>query len=90
MPRTVTLILTAEQEAFLAAQVEGGDFASIEEVAQQLIEDAIFAREEAASDLTWLKPLVDEGLASLKEGEVITLDELRVRNRALLASLGAS
>jgi antitoxin ParD1/3/4 len=80
-----TLILTHEQEAALAAKVAKGDFASVEEAARQILDDALFLQELDESDISWMKPLVDEGLAS---GEPVSLDEHRAQVRAHLVARG--
>jgi antitoxin ParD1/3/4 len=84
----MSITLTPEQEAWLKAHVVNGDFASIEEAARQLIDDRI--SEIAADDnddMAWAKPLVDEARAAIARGEVMTLEEHRVRNAERLAAL---
>ena len=88
----MTITLTPEQESWIKAHVATGEFASIEQAARQLIDDRIaeLAQDEGdePDDMAWAKPLVDEGLAALERGEVITLEEHRARNAARLAALG--
>jgi antitoxin ParD1/3/4 len=85
---TIFLSLTPEQQAWLDAHVARGDFASVEEAARQLIEERIAAREaEENDDLAWAKPYVDEALAEVERGDVLTLEEHRARNAARLAAL---
>ena len=87
----MTITLTPKQEAWIKAHVASGEFASIEDAARQLIDDRIaelaLGEGDEPDDLAWAKPLVDEGLAALERGEVITLDEHRARNKARLAAL---
>lgn len=87
MPRTLTLTLTPEQEAFLAAQVAGDEAISLEDAARQLIDDAILEQQSASDDFAWIKPLIAEADASLKRGEGMTLEESRKLRRAHLAAL---
>jgi antitoxin ParD1/3/4 len=47
----------------------------------------IAERELEEDDLAWAKPLVDEGLAALERGEVMSLEEHKARNAARLAAL---
>jgi antitoxin ParD1/3/4 len=83
----MTISLTPEQQAWINARIERGEFASIEEAVQQLIEERIGERElEEIDDMAWAKPLVDEALAEVERGEFITLEEHRARNAARLAA----
>lgn len=83
----MTITLKPEQEAWLKAHVATGEFVSIEEAARQLIDERIADRESDNDDLSWAKPLVDEGLAALDRGEFISLEEHKARNAARLAAL---
>jgi antitoxin ParD1/3/4 len=79
--------LTADQQAWLKAHVERGEFSSIDEAARQLIDERIAEREIEDDDLAWAKPYVDEARAAVARGEVLTLDTYRARNAARLAAL---
>jgi antitoxin ParD1/3/4 len=83
----MTITLTAEIEARLAALVRSGAFASVEAAARALLTERLAEREFEADDLAWAKPLVDEGLAALERGEFISLEEHKARNTARLAAL---
>ena len=84
----MSISLTPEQQASLAALVERGEFGSIEEAARQLIDERIAERmAEESDDLAWAKPYVDEALAEVARGEVMTLEEHQPRNAARLAAL---
>ena len=83
----MTITLTPAQEAWLQSHVESGTFASIEAAARQLIDERIAEREREADDLAWAKPLVNEGLAALERGEIMSLEEHKARNAARLAAL---
>src|SRR6266478_516243 len=84
----MSITLTPEQQAWLRAHVERGDFASIEDAVRQLIDKRIaeIAAEEN-DDLKWAKPYVDEALAKVARGDVITLEEHEARNDARLAAM---
>jgi antitoxin ParD1/3/4 len=83
----MTISLTSEQQDWINARIERGEFASIEEAVQRLIEERICERElEEIDYLAWAKPLVDEALAEVARGEYITLDEHRARNASRLAA----
>ena len=85
--KDMPITLTPEQEDWCKAHVARGDFASVEEAARQLIDERIAERELENDDLSWAKPLVDEGLAALDRGDFITLEEHKARNAARLAAL---
>ncbi len=81
----MTITLTPEQQEWIAAHVAQGDFPSVEEAVRQLIDERIAELElDASDDLAWAKPYVDEGLAALERGEVLTLEEHKARNAARL------
>jgi antitoxin ParD1/3/4 len=73
---TVTVTLTPEQEAWLAARVAKGDFASSEAAVRQLLDASMadYAKIEH-DDLAWAKLYVDEAIAQVESGEVVTLEE---------------
>jgi antitoxin ParD1/3/4 len=84
----MTTALTAEQQVWLEAYVACGDFPSIEDAARQLLDERLAERAaEEEDDLSWAKPYVDEALAAVARGEVMTLDEHKRRNAARLAAL---
>ena len=84
----MTITLTSQQKAWIDARVARGDYASVEDAARFLIDAAILDLSMLeGDDLAWAKPLVDEALAEVERGEVMTLDEHRARNRARLATL---
>ena len=84
----MTISLTPEQQAWIAAHVARGDFSSIEDAVRQLIDERIAERAaQVSDDLAWAKPYVDEALAEVERGEFLTLDEHRARNAARLVAL---
>jgi antitoxin ParD1/3/4 len=84
--KSMSITLTPEQQAWLRAHVERGDFASIEDAMRQLIAE-IAAQE--GDDLAWAKPYVEEALADVARGDVMTLEEHEARNDARLAAMQA-
>jgi hypothetical protein len=55
---------------------------------RQLIDEALVERALGESDdMEWAKPYVDEALAQVKRGEVITREEHEARNEARLAAM---
>ena len=90
MTVTVTVTLTPEQEAWLAARVAKGDFASPEAAVRRLLDASMadYANIEQ-DDLAWAKPYVDEAIAQVERGEVLTLEEHNARIDALMAKLTA-
>ena len=84
----MTINLNPEQEARIKTRVAVGDFPSVEEAARQLIDEALVERAlEESDDMVWAKPYVDEALAQVERGEVITLEEHEARNDARLAAM---
>ena len=84
----MVITLHPDQEARLKTRVASGDFASIDEAARQLINEALAERAlEESDDMAWAKPYVDEALAEVARGEEITLEEHKARNAARLAAL---
>jgi antitoxin ParD1/3/4 len=84
----MTITLDPDQEAWLEARVASGDFASVEEAARRLIAERIaeLALEEN-DDMAWAKPYVDEALAEVERGEVISFEEHEARNDARLSRM---
>ena len=84
----MTISLTPEQQAWLTAHVARGDFPSIEVAVRQLIDERIAERvAEESDDLAWTKPDVDEALAEVAKGNVLTLEEHEARMDALPISM---
>ena len=86
--KAMMITLDPDQEARLKTRVASGDFASVEEAARQLIDEALVERAlEENDDMAWAKPYVDEALAEVARGEEITVEEHKARNAARLAAL---
>lgn len=84
----MTITLDPEQEARIKTRVARGDFASVEDAARQLIDEALVERAlEENDDMAWAKPYVDEALAEVERGEEISLEEHKARNVARLLAL---
>ena len=87
----MTITLRPDQEAWLRTRVANGDYASVEAAARQILDQKIAeladAEGDAADDLAWAKPYVDEGRAVVARGEVLSLEEYEARTGALIASL---
>jgi antitoxin ParD1/3/4 len=84
----MAITLTPEQEKWLQAHVARGDFPSVEDAARQLIDERIAEHDlEENDDMAWAKPFVDEGLAALERGDVMTIEEHKEHNAARLAAM---
>ena len=83
----MTITLNPDQEVWLQTLVASGDFTSVEAVARQLIDERIAERALEADDLAWAKPAVDEGIAALARGEVLSREEYRARMAAVVTGL---
>jgi antitoxin ParD1/3/4 len=69
--------------------VARGEFASIDDAVNQLVNERITERMIEEDDLTWAKPLVDEARAAVARGAVVSREEHEDRMDVLLASLKA-
>ena len=67
--------LTPKQEAWLAAHVSAGAYATVEEAVQSLLDERI--AEEQDDDLEWAKPYLDEARAEIERGEGISHDNFK-------------
>ncbi len=82
------ITLTPEQQEWLAAHVARGEFPSIEVAVRRLVDERITERAaEEGDDLAWAKPYVDEALADVARGAVMTLDEHEARTEARFAAM---
>ena len=82
--------LTPGQQAWLDAHVARGDFASVEDAARRLIDERIAERAaEEKDDLAWAMPDVNQALADVACGDVLSRDEHRTRNAARLTAFKA-
>jgi antitoxin ParD1/3/4 len=84
----MTITLTPDQETWCNIRVASDDFVSVEEAARQLIDERIAERAaEESDDLSWAKRYVDEARAAVARGDLVSLEEHKAHNAALLASL---
>ena len=84
----MTITLTPAQLEWIKTHVARGQFPSVEDAVRQLVDERIAELElDESDDLSWAKPLVDEGLAALERGKFITLEEHKARNAARIAAL---
>ena len=85
---TITLTLTPEQEAWLASHVASGDLASTEDAIRRMIAAGMAEHAELEhDDLAWSKPYVDQALAEVERGKVVTLEDHDAQIDALVAKL---
>lgn len=86
----MSITLTPEQQDWLNAHVARGDFASIDDAVRQLIDERIAERmAEESDDLAWAKSYVDEALAEIARGDVLTREEHEARLDKLQAAMKA-
>ena len=76
--------LTSNHEAWLQDRIASGEFASLDDAIAQLIDTWTICEDD---DLAWAKPLVDEALAQVERGEIMTVDEHKSRMMARLEAL---
>jgi len=80
----MSITLPREQQEWLEAQVEAGVYASIDEAVARIVAEHMHLD---LDDLSWARPLVDEGRAALDRGEGLTLEEHRSQIAAKLEQL---
>lgn len=73
--------LTPAQRAWLEAKVADGEFASLQEAASAAITESMAIE---IDDLAWAKPYVDRAREDVLNGDVLTLEEHRLRMAARL------
>lgn len=84
----MSVSLTPEQQTWLTARVERGEFRSLEEAARQLIDERIAERMvEDNDDLAWAKHYIDKADEDIATGKVMTREEHEARMDDLLASM---
>jgi antitoxin ParD1/3/4 len=83
----MSITLTVDQHEWINARIANGEFESVEQAVRQLVDERIAELSLEDDDLSWAKPLVDEALAQVERGEVLTLEEHRARNAARVAAL---
>jgi antitoxin ParD1/3/4 len=85
----MTITLTPAQRAWIESHIARGDFTSVEDAARQLIDERIAERlaEDEIDDLAWAKPYLDEALADIAGGRILTRAEHEARMDATLASM---
>jgi Arc/MetJ-type ribon-helix-helix transcriptional regulator len=69
----MSITLTSADHAWLARQVAAGRFPSIEAALSAAISE--LKAHDAAPDLGWARPLVDESRAAISRGEGVPVDE---------------
>lgn len=68
----MNITLPREQQEWLEAQVKAGAYDSIEDALTSILAEHM---NMDIDDMAWARPLVDEGRASLEQGNGLTLAE---------------
>ena len=84
LPMPISLMPHLEE--WIAARVAEGEFDSIDDGVRQLVEERIAERDLEGDDFAWAKPLIDEGLANIERGEIVSAEEFALRTAEMLAS----
>jgi antitoxin ParD1/3/4 len=71
----MTISLTHDHHAWISARVASGDFGSIKEAVRQLLDERITEMSIQEDVLAWAKPYVEEALAEVARGQVMTREE---------------
>jgi Arc/MetJ-type ribon-helix-helix transcriptional regulator len=77
--------LPPDQQKWLEEQVKAGRFASLDEAIAAAVDDLRVSQID--DDLSWAKPYIDEALAQVRRGEVISGREFFERMQAKLSRL---
>jgi len=78
--------LKPDTEEWLKTQVAEGRFESVEQIFEVLVAEERSSQAKLdATDLSWAKPYVDEGLADLDAGRVYPAEQVHAEIRALFA-----
>ena len=78
--------LKPDTEEWLKAQVAEGRFESVEQILEVLVAEERSSQAKLdATDLSWTKPYIDEGLADLDAGRVYPAEQVHAEIRALFA-----
>ncbi len=80
----MTITLPREQQEWLESQVKAGVYNSVDEAVASILAEHM---QLDIDDLSWARPLIDEARSSIARGEVMTLEEHRIRMADKLESL---
>ncbi len=80
----MNIVLPPAQQQWLEAQIAKGEFASAEDAVQQIIAERMAIE---ADDFSWAKPYVDEARVAIAKGDVMSVEQHRVRIAERLKSL---
>ena len=84
----MTITLSPDQLSWIEARIEAGEFPDIAGAVRSLVAEAIAEREDDdVDDLAWAKPLVDEALAAVEQGDTMTLVEFEAHLDAKFGTL---
>ena len=78
----MSIRLKPETEEWLKIQVAEGRFSSIEDAVEALVADDRAHAELDATDLSWAKPYIEEGLADLAAGRTVPAEHVYTELRA--------
>ncbi len=80
--------LDEKHKEWLRARVTAGDYSSIEAAVAAAIQRMMLDDDIDDDDLSWAKPLIEEGLAELDRGESYSHEEVFAHVRGVIASRG--
>lgn len=81
----MAIMLTAEQQKRLEAEVAAGRFKSVEDAVRAAVDYLLFID---AADLEWAKPMLDAARASLRRGQGVPADDVFAETNAWLKKRG--
>jgi antitoxin ParD1/3/4 len=81
----MNIVLPPAQQKWLEARIAKGEFASAEDAMQQMIAERMAIETD---DLAWARCYIDEARTAAANGDVMTIEEHRVRMAKRLKALG--
>jgi antitoxin ParD1/3/4 len=85
----MTISLTPDQIRWLEAEVAAGRLRSVEEGVRFAVAELMHGGIDEEDGLEWAKPLVDDALDEVAQGQAVPLEEARQRIDAHLRKIGA-
>ncbi len=71
----MTITLTPEQQKWLEAEVAAGRITSVEDAVRLAVDHFLIPAD--TTDLSWVKPYLDEARAQIARGEYVQYDDVK-------------
>lgn len=76
--------LTKEHEAWLREQVKAGRFANTDDAVRFAIDTVAASADTDDDDMIWAKPLIEQGIADVQAGRIVSHDDVFRQLRIIL------